>query len=380
MSVLLFYPSNQRSVQIETVLLELNRRDVRVALLTTCERGPLHTYLEEMGIPAMAHPVSGRRSALRYLRQVRNLAAVCRRMQVKVVFSNLQHANFIAVLAQFFTRSKVIVFRHHFKFAFPGDRLNLPRSRVEQTFDFVINSLAKVIVVPSDGVRDGMMRVERVSPRRVVVVPYIYDFSAYESPDSSCVEALRSEHDARLLTVICGRHIPFKRYEIAIAAASELIREGLDIQMLVLGEGPDTDRLRQQAAESGAAGRFHFYGQRDDVQNYLAAADILIHPSLTEASSNVVKEMALVRRSAVVCSGVGDFDEYIHHGRTGFVVPRVTDGSDIADILRSIYGDEERLEEIGLAARKVVTERFGVLDRRVEPYLELAGNVASSRR
>ena len=52
-------------------------------------------------------------------------------------------------------------------------------------------------------------------------------------------------------------------------------------------------------------------GFREDFVNYMAAADLLIHPSLTEASNNVVKEMGLLQKGVAVCRHVGDFNDFI---------------------------------------------------------------------
>jgi glycosyltransferase involved in cell wall biosynthesis len=98
---------------------------------------------------------------------------------------------------------------------------------------------------------------------------------------------------------------------------------------------------------------------------------VLVHPSLTEASSSAVKEVGLVGRTAIVCQGVGDFDDFIESGRNGFLVPRSTDGSEIADALRELYATPDRARTMGALLREAVIRRFSLRPEIVDRYLEL---------
>ena len=366
--VLLFYPSNKRTVQLESLIIALHDRGVRIELLTTCEAGPLHEYLASHGIPVHAHPVSGRNALVYYVRQIGYLAWFCRRRRVKTVFSNLQHANFIAVFAQFLVRSRVIAFRHHSSFALPGEA----RNRMEQLFDKVINRLARTIVVPSRAVYNGMQSVERADMSRVILLPYFYDFGRYDDPDQAAVAAIRERYPARLTLLMSSRLIAFKRPALAFTVVRDLVKEGLDIRMIVLDDGPERGSLEQFVDDHGLQDRITLLGFRPDVVNYIAAADVLVHPSIAEASSNAVKEMALLGRTVIACEGVGDFDDFIEPGRNGFLVPRSTDGSEIAAAVRQLYDAPERAQAMGNLLREAVVERFGLRPEIVDRYLELA--------
>jgi glycosyltransferase involved in cell wall biosynthesis len=369
--ILAFYPSNKRSVQLETTILAMQRRGARVRFLTTCAPGPLHDYLSARGIRVSAHPVGKRWSLIYYVRQILHLARFCRTNDVTCVFSNLQHANFIAVFAQFLMPARVVVFRHHFKFALPGDRIPLKPNPMERLFDRVINRLGRIIVVPSSGVYEGMRLVERADMSRVRILPYIYDFDQYGQPDPAAVAELRSRYAARLILLMSARLIPFKRHALAFSVVRDLIEEGLDIRMLVLDDGPERASLEESVRGNRLEDRIVFLGYRDDFINYMAASDLLVHPSLTEASSSVVKEMALLGKTSIVCQGVGDFDEYLRHQENAFLVPRSTDGSEIAEILRSVYASPGELDRLGASLRQTVLKRFSVRPERVDRYLEL---------
>src|SRR5262249_27085441 len=172
--------------------------------------------------------------------------------------------------------------------------------------------------------------------------------------------------------LMSARLVPFKRHALVFHAVRDLIREGLDVRMLVLDDGPERERLEDFVRAHDLSERIVMLGFRADFVDYMAASDLPVAPSLTEASSSVVKEMGLLARTAIVCQGVGDFDDYLVDGRNAFLVPRSTDGSEIAKIVRECYASPEQLERLGRSLRATVLERFAVTPRAVDRYLELA--------
>ena len=372
MRVLLYYPSNKRTVAIETVVLELHRRGVPIELLTTCEPGALHEYLEAQGIRTHTNAIPKRSAVGYYFRQIVYLVRFCREHGITTVFANLQHVNFIAVFAQFFTTARMVIFRHHFKFTLPGDGIPLKPNRMERVFDAVINRLGREIIVPSTGVYEGMRIVEKADMTRVRILPYIYDFDQYGVPDSDAVAEIRERYPARLRLLMSSRLIPYKRHGLAFTVVRDLVRSGLDVVCFVLDEGPELEALQAFVAEEGLEDHIVFLGFRTDFLDWMGAADLLVHPSLTEASSSVVKEMALLGKTSMVCQGVGDFDEYLVHGQNAFVVPRSTDGSHMEQILREVHDDPELLTTLGASLQDTVLARFGHESDVVLEYLELA--------
>src|ERR1700749_2583003 len=144
--IVFFYPSNGRSVALETLLIELRKRNYEILILTTCKKGDFHTYLESIGFNTYTNEVKAK-GLVYYFRQIIFLISFCKKHQINFVFSNLQHVNFIAVLAQYFIKSKVLIFRHHFRFIESTDE-QISINKNELFFDKIINKLAFKIIVP----------------------------------------------------------------------------------------------------------------------------------------------------------------------------------------------------------------------------------------
>jgi len=369
--ILFYYPSNKRSIQIETELAELINRNVKFTFLSTCETGELHIKLNELGIETYTNNIKKKNSFVYYLKQIFFLIRFCNHHKIDIVWSNLQHANFIAVFAQYFIKSKVICFRHHFKFIKGFSKQTIQINKTEKLFDRAINSLAKKIIVPSAGVYNGMKDTENINIKKVQVLPYIYDFNRYIKPPILEINEIKLKHPAHLNLLMCARLIPFKRHNIVFPIIKKLVNEGLDIKMFVLDTGPELENLTNYINENNLKENIVMLGFRTNFMAYMAASDILVHPSLTEASNNVVKELGLMQKTVIVCSGVGDFDDYIIHGDNGFLVSSEAPEIEIERIIRKLYQDKSILESLGENLNNIILEKYNLSKAVIEQYIEL---------
>ena len=92
---------------------------------------------------------------------------------------------------------------------------------------------------------------------------------------------------------------------------------------------------RQAAAQAqriGVADRVRFFGYREDVPNFFAAADLLVHPSRLDVTGQVILE-AMVNGLPVVVSGCCGFAEHVRAANAGIVLPEPFAPSDLAAAL-----------------------------------------------
>jgi glycosyltransferase involved in cell wall biosynthesis len=114
--------------------------------------------------------------------------------------------------------------------------------------------------------------------------------------------------------------------------------------------------LRRTAAALGLDGGVRFLGERDDVPDLLAAADLLVLPSWAEPFGRVLIEaMAMAR--PVVATRAGGVPEVVEHGASGLLVPPRAPAALAAAIL-ALLDDPARARAMGARGRAVVTARF----------------------
>lgn len=113
---------------------------------------------------------------------------------------------------------------------------------------------------------------------------------------------------ARPAIVAAGRLVPVKRVDLALAAVERLRQGGLEVHLYVLGEGPEEEKLKEQARAAAIEDLVHFLGFRRDAVQYIASADLLLLTSDSEGIPTVLLEAA-AHAVPVVSTAVGGIPE-----------------------------------------------------------------------
>jgi glycosyltransferase involved in cell wall biosynthesis len=366
--ILLYYHPNFRSVAIETICEEINKTGNKLLVLTQSPKGDFHSQLDIAGIENYSKVFSGRFGFLNYIRHFFYLISFCRRHRINVLWSHLNSCNLVAVFAQYFIRARVTIFRHHFHASIKTEGYSSV-NKTEKKIDQLINRLAKEIAVPSTEVYNGMVHYEKANPRKIAIIPYIYDFGRYAKPDQEQVKLIRTNYKARLLIITASRMVKMKRHILVLPVYKKLIEQGLDIKVLLLDGGEERPNLEQYVKDQKLEDKIFFLGFRKNIIDYLAAADLLVHPSYTEASSSLVKEFGIMKKPVIVCSGVGDFDQYIDHMKNGLIVKPPDEEGEFEKYIKHIYDHPQAGEEMGRQLHDRVFEVFSPNPKTVELYL-----------
>ncbi len=366
---LLYYVPNTHSVAIETLCSTINQTGNKLIVLTQAPRGVLHDYLDKLGVENHSKVYSSKISVINYIKHLFYLIKFCRIHRVDTIWSHLSTCNLVSVYAQLFLRRKrVVIFRHHFHKSIKTEGFK-SANRNERIMTGIINRLAKEIVVPSLEVQNGMIEYEKVNANKISILPYIYDFSRYGIPDSQEVNKIRTQYSAKLLILTASRMIKMKRHSLLMPVYKRLVNDGLDIKVLLLDDGIERTALEQFVKDNNLQERIFFLGNRKNIIDYLAAADLIVHPSATEASSSLIKEAGLVNKPVIVCSGVGDFDEYIEHGKNGFLINENNEAEEFEKYIRFVYENKEAANKIGKMLHEKVINEFSVNEKTVAAYL-----------
>lgn len=354
MNILFYYPDKERAISLSTLMIEFKKQGHEVFLLTHAREGLLHEEVKKHGIHTFTHPVKKQNALVFYVKHIAHLVSFVKKHRIQLVYSHIQVANFIAVFASLFCRARFMLCRHH------SDCAYLDNNRREKLFDRVINALGKEFIVPSQKVYDQMVYTERVRNKKIYLIRYAYDFSTYPSPDSAAVATIRSTYPARLLLVKIARLIPEKRHLLLFSVIKNLVSKGLDIKLLVLSDGPLRARLGEYVRENNLQNHIFMLGYKTDVMNYIEAADAVVHVSESEASSNLAKEVGLLKKPLILCHDVGDFSEYLSDGVNAKLVNKEHPGAELESLLTTFYSDRGIMHGLGENLRETVLERFSL--------------------
>ncbi len=354
MNILFYYPDKERAISLSSLMIAFKKQGHTVSLLTQSEAGDLHRDVSKEGVSVFCHPVKKNSSFLFFWKHIRFLAWFTKKHKIDLVYSHIQRANLVSCIAQFFSPSRFIFCRHHSDSAYVDD------NRRERMADRIINRLAKEFIVPSQKVFDQMIETEKVKNRKIHLIRYAYNFDDYRKPDPEAVKNIRKEHPASSLLIKVARLIPEKRHLLLFGVVKKLVQRGFDIKLLVLSDGPLKKELEEYIFKNGLQNHIFMIGYRTDVINFLAAADLVVHVSESEASSSLAKEAGLVLKPLIVCRGVGDFDEYLVDGKNSILIPRSGFENELEDILNRVYKGEKDISLMGKELHQTILDRFSI--------------------
>ncbi|HXG41034.1 MAG TPA: glycosyltransferase, partial [Candidatus Limnocylindrales bacterium] len=357
-------------------------------LVATFRDGPLRAAIERSGVevvvlePRRRSILAGPASVAELLRIRRALAGLARRHRAAVVQTHLLVSlDFVVLTLRSEPGVRAVLWTvHNARLELrpdqlPGHHWLLGPKRLAYRLLYGLGGrLGAVFVAVSDDVGRAVRRTIRPPRRSVVVIPNGVDVERYGNPvDRAAVRrGLGLPGDARLAVVV-AKLLEQKGHAVLLAALPSVVARYPDLHVLLCGEGPLREALRETIERTGLDGRVHLLGNRDDVADLLAAADLFVLPSLWEGLPVALLE-AMASRLPVVATDVSGSRQVVVPGETGLLVPPGDPdrlGAAIVELLEA----PERARAFGEAARRRVEDHFSaraMAVRHAELYRALA--------
>ncbi len=224
------------------------------------------------------------------------------------------------------------------------DRLSLP-------------SAARVVTVCgpfAERLARGGVRRERISVLHNSVAP-----AAATGEDAARALSVKlglGEGERVILSV--GRLSQEKGHADLVAALGHLrsLAPDLSFRLVLVGDGPERTRLEEDARARGLSERVVFAGHHADVRPFYALADVLVLPSYSEGSPNVLLE-AMAAGLPVVATAVGGVPEIVEHEESALLVaPR--DEQALAAAVARILSDAPLARGLAAKAAELAAVRF----------------------
>jgi len=179
----------------------------------------------------------------------------------------------------------------------------------------------------------------------------------------------------RLLCV--GRLSPEKNQALLLESLAQLKSQGRAVQLHLIGDGPDRQRLENYANELGISSSVVFEGwlQQEQLMTRYHSADIFVLSSLAEGIPMVLME-AMALEKPCVAPRIAGIPELIEHGIDGLLFA-AADRDDLTQCLSNLLQSPDARRQMGKRAREKVlrdydvtrnTARFaGLLEQQLPP-------------
>lgn len=157
-----------------------------------------------------------------------------------------------------------------------------------------------------------------------------------------------------------GRLSEEKGVKYLIEACRVLYKSGVNLKVLIIGDGHQKLELQQLVEESGLRDEIIFVGFQKEMENWLPVIDLFVLPSLTEGTPMALLE-AMAFGIPVVASSVGGVPHVINSGENGLLVsPAKID--EIVNAIIVLINNKELCNTFLDAGKHTITEKFNIKD------------------
>lgn len=261
-----------------------------------------------------------------------------------------------------------------------NERKSIVLSRVARFLELWAYRKCDVLVCVSAELKEIIVREAGMAPDKILVVP--------NGVDTVFFDPLKHEPERvfeGFTLVFAGSFITWQGIDLLLEAMADLSSEGIDIFLVLIGDGPMKKTWQTKAEMLGLTERLKNIGRvpPDQVPRYHAGADIGFSGQVRFADGSMYlsplklyEYMAMAK--PVVASAFEDARNLVREGETGFLFTP-GDKESLKLALRKAYHSRDDLAIMGQRARKLVNDEHS-WDSRVKCIIQGVEWIVSGRR
>ncbi|MTI37909.1 glycosyltransferase, partial [Fulvivirga lutimaris] len=287
-----------------------------------------------------------------------NLARHLLKYKYKVVHSHLIHADFLVACEKvlLYSKFKWISTKHGYEEKFTENHGFDPKALKWNVY-YLLCWISEKFVDRSIAVSEGIRRLfvdGGISDENRIKTIY---HGLYEHLDNDVLSATSQKYFEYQIAIV-GRLTGYKGHKYAFQAF-QIIKNSIPTAgLVIIGDGPDEDELKDYALDLGILNSVRFLGFRRDVNHLLLESDVLLVPSISEGFGLVILE-AFQKKTPVIAFNVSACNEIIEHKHNGILIEPF-DIDQMAHELIQLHENPASVKVMVNNACKTVNEKFSV--------------------
>lgn len=343
---------------IWTLLRQLSKREDLEVFALSLNEGELAVALRKSGIETLVF----RESERTFCDLVRETGAAFHGRGIDIIHAHRNKENLLAwcILKRVGGQSLVTTLHGHSEAVGRWGLARLRRHVVERIDDELLRHSFSSVVAVSDNIRQMLVREKGFRAAQISVIHNGIDLPPWSQAKRRSVEPFRIGS--------VGRFVPVKDFPLFIATGKVLVETGEDVQLMLLGEGPEKDELQALVKREGLDEVVSFADPCADPTEFYRSLDLYLSTSRHEGIPLSLLE-AMACGTPVVAPAVGGIPEILRDQHEGSLV---TERSAVAfaKACRQVMHDRVVYDSMRICARKRVESEFSS-EKMATSYLAL---------
>ena len=242
----------------------------------------------------------------------------------------------------------------------------------------MLSGLTTFIICCSEGLREDIVKKERLSSIKTVSIENCLDRSLYKI--NMPREEIRRKYnisDEPVFIVVASLKAG-KGHGYLLEVFKEVKDMGHRFRCFFAGGGPLNDVIKRRCHELNLSEEIKFLGKIDNTPDYLNASDVFILPSDSEGNSIALME-AMLMGLACIATNVGTNADLIKTGFNGTIIPP-KDRQGLKEAIIFYLKNRSFIEIFGNRSRAIIEANHCSVEQYARKYYELWDKCASSKR
>lgn len=214
---------------------------------------------------------------------------------------------------------------------------------------------ASVLIAVTEGIRSQSVQ-DGLKPELVVTIPNGIQLSPVEKKSVEVFLKNTGIPAGCTILLAVGRLVYEKAYEVLIQAMELVVKESPNVVLVVAGSGVLREELQRLIETLHLTEKIRLLGDRQDVADLMANADVFVMPSRSEGMPMALLE-AMGAGLPVVATRVGGLGEVVEDHSQGILVP-AEDSQELAKAILELLRDPALRSRLGGNARQRIEERY----------------------
>ncbi len=278
--------------------------------------------------------------------------------KIEVIHTHLFDANIVGLTAGYLSGVKKRIYtRHHSTYHhefFPG----------AVKYDKIINFLATDIIAISENVKDVLLNIEKVNPKKIHLVHHGFRFEDFDSLNTERIDILRKKYHAAERYPVVGviaRYVNWKGIQYIIPAFKNLLRQYPNAYLIIANaEGNYSAEIKKLLQEINPLNYVEISYEKDFVALY-KLFDVYVHVPFDNHSEafgqTYVEALALQIPSVFTLSGIAC--EFVVHKKNSIVVNYKSE-TEIYEAIRFILQNPEFSKSMAQNGNEEVRKLFPI--------------------
>lgn len=153
--------------------------------------------------------------------------------------------------------------------------------------------------------------------KNIEVIPNFIDLDRFKRSNKGHFKKAICPDGEKVITHVSNfREV--KRVPDVVLTFHQIIKNGVDAKLLLVGDGPDRQKAEQTCRDLKFCDKVRFLGKQEQVEEVLSISDLFLIPSGSETFGLAALE-AMSCGVPVISSNIGGLPEVNVHGETGFL-------------------------------------------------------------